>query len=281
MKKIIKLSLKTIGIFLLLLVILLGFLIYRGAGITIGRCLLAKNESYILVDDNSPIEMSTNRSNMFKNLSTGDKILVIHSGVNESYPGSTGAYFCIKLGNGDISDIPSQVIHNLTEMGWIERSNSSQKSNESISQKTEPLYFQHGSVQIKMRIPDHWDYEFVAIADPEVGQGIYIWPKDAEYYKIGILNYPRFGVCGTGLYQEDIKISAYDARVGTYDDSEQWSFIHFKEPYEDYVILNYSEDPWSSWTDEFQMELQKFLILLNFQNPSSNRIKIIKSGGYI
>lgn len=91
-------------------------------GITVGRCLIAIDGSYLLVDDNSPIEISNCSSNeeLFSDLKTGDKILVVHNGVNESYPARTGAYFCMRIGSGSIDDISEEVIHELTELGWLQ-----------------------------------------------------------------------------------------------------------------------------------------------------------------
>ena len=96
---------------------------YRGNGITVGRCLVADNGSYLLITENSPIRMSARGGNtaMFDRLETGDRILVIHDGIAESYPGKTGVYFCMRLGSGTVMDIPETVIGSLTELGWLSR----------------------------------------------------------------------------------------------------------------------------------------------------------------
>lgn len=93
----------------------------RGYGATVGRALVTDGGSYLLIDENSPIEMSTksNKEDFFKDIKTGDKILVIHDGINETYPGETRAYLCIKLSEGTINDIDKNVISELSEMGWI------------------------------------------------------------------------------------------------------------------------------------------------------------------
>ncbi len=114
-----------IGVLLLAVltvVIVFGVMLHQGRGLTIGRCLLAENGSYMLIDENSPIVMSDRSSDkdMFFGLSTGDKILVVHDGIAESYPGQTGAYFCLRLSKGDISDIPEEVITSLKDLGWID-----------------------------------------------------------------------------------------------------------------------------------------------------------------
>ena len=98
---------------------------YKGYGVSVGRALLSKDDSCMLVvDENSPIIMrdrsdKTGKGELFSRISTGDKILVFHDGVAESYPSQTGAYFIIKLGGGDIDDIPDKIIDELMQMGWL------------------------------------------------------------------------------------------------------------------------------------------------------------------
>ena len=96
-----------------------------GYGMSVGRALLTKDDSCMLVvDENSPIIMrdrsdKTGKGELFSRISTGDKILVFHDGVAESYPAQTGAYFIIKLSGGSIDDIPDKIIDELTQMGWL------------------------------------------------------------------------------------------------------------------------------------------------------------------
>lgn len=90
-------------------------------GRTVGRCLIADNGSILLIDGNSPIVLSTKDPDMLKNLSTGDKIMVFHDGVRESYPAQTLAKMVIKLGGGTKADIPAEVLSQLAELGWIKQ----------------------------------------------------------------------------------------------------------------------------------------------------------------
>ena len=111
-----------------LLLICAGILWYMAShtlGFSVGRCLVADNGSYMFIDGNSPIVMSTrkDKEKMFAGLETGDKILILHDGIEESYPGGTGAYWCMKLEDGTQADIPAQVMEELTELGWIKADN--------------------------------------------------------------------------------------------------------------------------------------------------------------
>ena len=117
-----------LGVIISLAVSFFAFLVFmnsRGYGISVGRALYAKDGSCMLVvDENSPIRMSdrsnkTEKGELFRGITTGDKILVVHTGIEESYPAHTGAYFVVKLSDGSREDIPDKVIENLTAMGWL------------------------------------------------------------------------------------------------------------------------------------------------------------------
>ena len=63
---------------------------------------------------------SSKDQDLFAGLSSGDKILVIHGLIMESYPGQTHAYYCLRLEAGSLADIPQDVLERLREMGWLE-----------------------------------------------------------------------------------------------------------------------------------------------------------------
>lgn len=111
-----------ICIVLALLLLIFGTLWYMEAhtlGLSVGR-VLKSGSSTMLILDNSPIVMSnrTDSEKLFDKLTDGDKVLVLHDGIAESYPGKTGAHGVIKLSDGKIDDIPPEVIASLSELGW-------------------------------------------------------------------------------------------------------------------------------------------------------------------
>lgn len=99
---------------------LIGFMVVNTLSFSTGRCLVADNGSVMLILGNSPIVLSNRGgAGMFDGLATGDEILVLHDGIQESYPGGTGAYYVLRLGGGSLADIPENVVRELTELGWI------------------------------------------------------------------------------------------------------------------------------------------------------------------
>lgn len=126
MKRKILVILATIVAILLLLFaicfVVFGIASFKGYGVMEGKVLVT-NTSYMIIDnDNSPIEMSNQSENeeIFKGLTSGDKILIVHDGIQESFPAGTGVYYCKKLADGEYKDLPEQVIVSLIELGYID-----------------------------------------------------------------------------------------------------------------------------------------------------------------
>lgn len=98
----------------------LAVICHRGIGISEGLYLRSDSGSDMIIMRNDPIVMQSRGYDIsYEKLNSGDKILILHDGVQESYPGGTGVYACIKLKNGQFSDIPEGVIDSLTELGWM------------------------------------------------------------------------------------------------------------------------------------------------------------------
>ena len=111
-----------IAVSVIVCVIAIGLFILAGKSISpsVGLYLHTDNGNMLILD-NSPIVMSvrTGNDDMFEKYESGDKILVLHDGINESYPGQTRAYFVMKLADGEMSDIHENVLASLNELGWI------------------------------------------------------------------------------------------------------------------------------------------------------------------
>ena len=115
---------KAILILVILALIVGGYLtvtVLNSTTITEGYSLKSENDVYMIIDERgSPICYSYNKAlgTDVKKLTDGDKIFIISDLINESYPGSTSAYFILKLEDGDISDIPENTLVSLSELGW-------------------------------------------------------------------------------------------------------------------------------------------------------------------
>lgn len=78
---------------------------------------LKSEKGDMMVVGDSPIVMRPAREGMFNDLETGDRILVCHGAVAESYPGRAKVSFVFRLGDG--GEISEKLISSLSEMGWL------------------------------------------------------------------------------------------------------------------------------------------------------------------
>ncbi len=85
-----------------------------------GICLVTDNSVIVIVDD-SPMEISnlSINENLFVDLQTGDKVIITHDSVQETYPAYTGVYKLLKIDTDCINEVSRKTITQLAEMGYI------------------------------------------------------------------------------------------------------------------------------------------------------------------
>jgi len=117
---------------------MLWFVNKKSLSMSVGRVLITQNGTYMLIDGNSPIVMSNRLKNdkLFEGLENGDKIWVLHDGIQETYPARTGAYVVRKLEDGSVDDIPKGVLDALQELGWVSRVESNESGVSEVSNKS-------------------------------------------------------------------------------------------------------------------------------------------------
>lgn len=110
----------TIGVVLILFAAVL-LMLRNNINLSIGTCIAAENGNYLVVLDHSPVVMHqrSGGESVFADLNTGDKIFIVHDGIEQSYPGQTGLHFMLKLSDGSEHDVPSEIITELQELGWL------------------------------------------------------------------------------------------------------------------------------------------------------------------
>ncbi len=108
-----------------------------------------------------------------------------------------------------------------------------------------PVTHARDGVRLSLRIPEGWEYERVD-ADDDSAFGIRFRPAGQPEGGI-LLQYcdQPFLVCGTGLFQKDIRLGAYAACMGTYDSEDNvWSYIRLIGTPDSCVVLNDGADAW-------------------------------------
>lgn len=90
----------------------------KGYGLSIGRLYFGENSVY-LIDSNDSAMMVSDRSsnlNLFEGYQSGDKVILFHDGINETYPSSTGGYRMFRLSKGDGSYKPADKVFGFERM---------------------------------------------------------------------------------------------------------------------------------------------------------------------
>ena len=111
----------TVSLVLIFVFAFFTFTAMNSTTVLTGYSLKCENGSYMIIEETgSPIRYSFNKAigTNVEKLTDGDRILIISDLINESYPGSTSAYFILKLEDGDISHIPEETLGSLAELGW-------------------------------------------------------------------------------------------------------------------------------------------------------------------
>lgn len=118
-KWVIPLSIIT-GVLLLFLVVTGLFLLKHCSGIYVRT---SGGRHMVVFDDMGPVVLSTkDKTGLFDGIETGDRVIVTCGAVNESYPAQSSAKIVIKLGKGDLEDIPIKYREELEELGWLNQS---------------------------------------------------------------------------------------------------------------------------------------------------------------
>lgn len=75
----------------------------QGYGISTGRLYFADDGNYLIDSKDMAMRVAdcTNDKGLFEGYQNGDKVILFHDGVNESYPASTGGYYIIRTSKGD------------------------------------------------------------------------------------------------------------------------------------------------------------------------------------
>lgn len=108
------------AVVLALAILVFGLMAAKNLSFRVGTCIQTENGSCMLLMGDSPVVLSGKTAfARFDEYRTGDRLLVLHDGILETYPGRTGVYLVIRLSKGDGTGVPAEVLSALTEMGWM------------------------------------------------------------------------------------------------------------------------------------------------------------------
>lgn len=137
---------------------------------------------------------------------------------------------------------------------------------ESGSPSAEKAVTQQGPYgSLTVMIPDGWQCDLLPVDDERLMSGNYgfhIYPEGTENGYVELAYHTWFGVCGTGLVQEEITLAGDTASVGYYDGSADWSFVIYQGKNEKIVALASSDT--EGWLSEYQDQIMDILDSLQY-----------------
>ncbi|MGN0313859.1 MAG: immunoglobulin-like domain-containing protein [Fusicatenibacter sp.] len=115
----------------------------------------------------------------------------------------------------------------------------------------------YGSISIT--VPDGWSYRLCDVEDEQLiaGEyGIQIYPDGVKTGLIEVAYESSFGVCGTGLEEEERVLAGHLANIGYYDGSNVWSFVAFRGKYKNIIAVTSMAE---SWLEEYSDQVMEIL----------------------
>ncbi len=117
--------------------------------------------------------------------------------------------------------------------------------------------YEYSFANMTLTLPAGWVYEIEEYDEEEYAFGINFWPEGVSEGKLRLEYWVNeFGVCGTGLEQEEIRLdNGLRAWKGTYDNRTVWDFISIRDLAGSYVFIAEGVDDWWDSYSQQAMEI--------------------------
>lgn len=157
----------------------------------------------------------------------------------------------------------------------LQKDDSTTTSPAPVVKEAETVTCSNEKATISLKLPEGWAYD-IEKRPPESSVAsefsIDIYPANNVEEKLSVSYFTTFGVCGTGLVQDEIKLGGYDARRGTYDEKSVWDFIVIPSTKGDFVILNHCS---AEWWKNHGTEVMKILETASFiKTAEANNVSV-------
>ncbi|MBO5999531.1 MAG: hypothetical protein J6P87_07565 [Lachnospiraceae bacterium] len=123
--------------------------------------------------------------------------------------------------------------------------------------------------RISVRIPDGWESRVVPAGSDGLDAGgfygLFYYPEGRTKGRIELSYWDLFGVCGTGLNQEQAQIAGSRAVIGTFDDGlndtdKTWDFITFHDDKKGITAVANMTTDWSAEEKEEAKQILETLV---------------------
>ena len=120
----------------------------------------------------------------------------------------------------------------------------------------EAVYNSHGYANMRLTIPDGWEYEITEYSLETGNFGIVFRPEGERVGSLSLMYFDGWALTGEGFEEEMDFIAEQEVGVGTYTGQKHWSYIRFRYMPGDYVFFNTGAD---IWYDQYAEEIERII----------------------
>ncbi|MBR6808126.1 MAG: hypothetical protein IKM46_07085 [Clostridia bacterium] len=219
--------------------------------VTAEGVVVVNDGSYLIIEDTSLIQMYTRGDkSIFDGLTTGDVIRIERDyAVAESFPGQVFIYSLEKLRDGNVYDIPREILDSLSELGWIKERdyNANEENNREIheSVSTEEVSCNYKNLTASLRVTEGWSYKIKEEGLYGPGFSITVIPQNGNGELILSYTDPQNILYDftlpVGTTKEEYSLGDLPALKIYLPESRYWSYITSGDE-GSFIILNNLED---------------------------------------
>lgn len=152
------------GVIVLCIVAVFAFgaiLSAQGYGISTGRLYFADNGTYLIESDDMAMRVSdcSKDAELFKGYQNGDKVILFHDGVNETYPAQTGGYYIIRTSKGDGTYKPADEVLCIESLPDTEHTHNPSNESQTVD---DPVSGYCGNTQTTIYFDNDKSYTFMS-----------------------------------------------------------------------------------------------------------------------
>ncbi len=137
----------------------------KGYSVSVGRLYFAKNGNYLIENGNMAMRVSdlSDNAELFKGYENGNKVILIHGGVDDSYPAQTDGYRVFRLSKGDKAYKPAdEVLGIVTLEEAVGEKNHTHSPAESEQTVFDPFVGYCGNTQTTIYFENNKSYTFMS-----------------------------------------------------------------------------------------------------------------------
>ncbi len=114
----------------------------------------------------------------------------------------------------------------------------------------------HGYANMRLTIPDGWEYEITEYSQETGTFGIVFRPEGERVGSLSLMYFDAWALIGTGFEEKMDFIGEREVGIGTYSGQVYWNYIRFRYMPGDYIFYNTGAD---GWYDQYEDQINSIL----------------------